>query len=265
MEKALIVKVYNRENESELASAVDEMKGLIMTAGGEVAGVVMQKKSFISPAFYIGRGKAIEIAGEYGGKIDLAVFDTELKPVQVKNLEDTIGIRVIDRTQLILDIFSRRAHTSEGKLQVEHAQLSYLLPRLTGRGADLMQQTGGIGTRGPGETKLEVDRRRIKQRLQRIKDELEAVRAGRLRQRERRKSVPVPLVAIVGYTNAGKTMLLNRLTGAGMLSEDMLFATLDPKIKRFRLPSGYSVLFSDTVGFIRDLPTHLVAAFRATL
>jgi len=172
---------------------------------------------------------------------------------------------VIDRTQLILDIFAARARTAEGKLQVEYAQLNYLLPRLSGRGSDFMQQTGGIGTRGPGETKLEVDRRRVRFRIQKIKEELESIRGVRERQRLRRRSVPVPQIAIVGYTNAGKTMLLNSLTKAGMLSEDKLFATLDPKIKRYILPSGYKVLFSDTVGFIKNLPTHLIAAFRATL
>jgi GTP-binding protein HflX len=265
MEKVLIVKLYNRESDREIKSDIEEMKGLIRTAGGDPFACVLQKKSVVSPAYYIGKGKAEEIAEEHSGRADLIVFDADLKPVQVRNLEDVTGSRVIDRTQLILDIFSGRAHTREGKLQVEYAQLSYLLPRLTNRGADMMQQTGGIGTRGPGETKLEVDRRKIRIRLQKLKDELESVRGIRGQQRERRKSVPLPLVAIVGYTNAGKTMFLNRMTNAGMLSEDRLFATLDSKIKRFRLPGGYSVLLSDTVGFIKKLPTHLVAAFRGTL
>ncbi len=265
MEKVLIVKVHGREAKEQLESDLAEMKGLISTAGGTVEDIVMQKKDAMTPAFHIGKGKAEEIAGAYKDRVNLVVFDAELKPIQVKNLEDILDTRVIDRTQLILDIFSQRARTNEGKLQVEHAQLSYLLPRLTGRGADLMQQTGGIGTRGPGETRLEVDRRKIRLRLQKIKKELDSVRMIREQQRDRRKTVPVPLVAIAGYTNAGKTMLLNRLTGAAQLSEDKLFATLDPIIKRFTLPGGYKILFSDTVGFIKKLPTQLIAAFRATL
>jgi GTP-binding protein HflX len=265
MEKTVIVKVPQNQDEVAIAADLDEMKGLIATAGGEVVDCVIQSRNDISPAYYIGRGKAAEIAEKYGSDVTLLVFDAELKPGQVKNLEDITGMRVIDRTQLILDIFAARARTAEGKLQVEYAQLNYLLPRLSGSGTNFMQQTGGIGTRGPGETKLEVDRRRVRFRIQRIKQELESVRDVRSRQRLRRKSIPVPQVAIVGYTNAGKTMLLNYLTKAGMLSEDRLFATLDPKIKQYVLPSGYRILFSDTVGFIKDLPTHLVAAFRATL
>lgn len=265
MEKVLLVKLYSREEEKDLASDIEEMKGLIRTAGGEVIDVILQKRSELSPSLYIGKGKAQEIAEAFGETADVVVFDADLKPVQVRNLEDLIGKRVIDRTQLILDIFSLRAHTREGKLQVEYAQLSYLLPRLTNSSANMMQQTGGIGTRGPGETKIEVDRRKIKIRLQRLKNELESVKDIREQQRYRRKSVPVPLVAIVGYTNAGKTMFLNKLTNAGMLSEDRLFATLDSKIKRFTLPGGYKILLSDTVGFIKKLPTHLIAAFRGTL
>ncbi len=265
MEKVLLVKVFGRESAREVENDIEEMKGLIDTAGGSVVDVVVQKRHDISPASYIGKGKAQEIKEKYSNSVDLIIFDNELKPIQVRNLEDIFEKRVIDRTQLILDIFSQRAHTREGKLQVEYAQLLYLLPRLSGRGIDLMQQTGGIGTRGPGETKLEIDRRKIKIRIQRIKKELENVRKIREQQRERRKSIPVPLIAIVGYTNAGKTMFLNRMTNAGKLSEDKLFATLDPKIKRYTLPNGYTILFSDTVGFIKKLPTQLVAAFRATL
>jgi GTPase len=265
MEKVLLVKLYNRETDKELKSDLEEMEGLIQTAGGTVIDTVLQKRSVFSPAFYIGKGKAEEIAVNYKDKADLVVIDADLKPGQLRNLEDTIGKRVIDRTQLILDIFSQRARSSEGKLQVEYAQLSYLLPRLTNHGAGLMQQTGGIGTRGPGETKLEVDRRRIRQRLQKLKRDLESVKEIREQQRYRRKNVPVPLIAIVGYTNAGKTMFLNTMTGAGLLSEDRLFATLDSKIKRYTLPVGYKILFSDTVGFIKKLPTQLIAAFRSTL
>ncbi|MCX8092738.1 MAG: GTPase HflX [Candidatus Goldbacteria bacterium] len=265
MEKVLLIKVFSRESIKEVENDIEEMKGLVDTAGGVVIDVIKQKRYEISPAYYIGKGKAEEIKEKYIDNIDLVIFDNELKPVQVRNLEDIFGKRVIDRTQLILDIFSQRAHTKEGKLQVEYAQLLYLLPRLSGRGTEFMQQTGGIGTRGPGETKLEVDKRKIKIRLQRIKKELSNVQQIREQQRERRKSIPVPLVAIVGYTNAGKTMFLNRMTNAGKLSEDKLFATLDPKIKRFTLPDGYTILFSDTVGFIKRLPTQLIAAFRATL
>lgn len=264
MEKVLLVKICNKNSE-EIFSEIEEMRGLVRTAGGEIYDTVIQKRNEITPSFYIGKGKTYEIAEKYGDKIDLVVFDAELKPIQVRNLEKVINKRVIDRTQLILDIFAQRAHTKEGKLQVEYAQLNYLLPRLTGRGVEFSQLGGGIGTRGPGETKLETDRRKIKQRIQKIKSELEKVKNIRDLQRKKRKDIPVPLIAIVGYTNAGKTMLLNALTDAGMLSEDKLFATLDPKIKQYILPDGYKVLFSDTVGFIKNLPTTLIAAFRATL
>lgn len=264
MEKVLLVKLF-KDNKEEYYSDLEEMKGLIKTAGGVVYDVVLQKRNEITPSFYIGKGKTYEIAEKYKDKIDLVVFDAELKPVQVRNLEKIINKRIIDRTQLILDIFAQRAHTKEGKLQVEYAQLNYLLPRLTGRGVELSQLGGGIGTRGPGETKLETDRRRIKNRIQKIKKELEKIKSIRDLQRKKRKDIPVPQIAIVGYTNAGKTMLLNKLTDAGMLSEDKLFATLDPKIKQYILPDGYKVLFSDTVGFIKNLPTTLIAAFRATL
>lgn len=264
MEKVLIVKVAGDDDKSVCQSDIEELKGLIDTAGGETAGVVIQKRREISPSHYIGKGRAESLSTEFPD-IDLIVFDTELKPAQLGNLEEATGKRVIDRTQLILDIFAQRAHTAEGKLQVEHAQLSYILPRLAGKGVEMSRLGGGIGTRGPGETKLESDRRRIRQRILKIEGELARVREIRAGQRKRRQGVPVPQAAIVGYTNAGKTMLLNRLTQAGKLSEDKLFATLDPKIKHYRLPGGYSVLFSDTVGFIKNLPTQLVAAFRATL
>lgn len=265
MEKVIIVKAYDEESRAEVDSDIEELTGLIETAGGAVEAVELQKKNGINPAYYIGKGKAHEIAEKYKETADLIVFDSELKPAQARNLEELTGKRVIDRTQVILDIFAGRAHTAEGKLQVEYAQLNYILPRLSGKGSEMSRLGGGIGTRGPGESKLESDRRKIRERLSRIKVDLEKVRAVRGRQRERRRAVPVPLAAIVGYTNAGKTMLLNRLTGAGKLSEDKLFATLDPTIRHYRLPGGCGVLFSDTVGFIKKLPTHLVAAFRATL
>lgn len=266
MEKVLLIKLYQNQDKNEVLSDIEEMKGLISTAGGVIVDIISQKRFDISPASYIGKGKAEEIAITYKETIDIIIFDAELKPVQVRNLEDITGKRIVDRTQLILDIFAGRARTNEGKLQVEFAMLNYMLPRLSGRGHDLMQQTGGIGNRkGPGETKLEVDKRKINIRIQRIRKELENIKAKREIQRERRKLLPVPQIAIVGYTNAGKTMLLNKLTNAGMLSEDKLFATLDPTIRQYTLPSRYKVLFSDTVGFIKNLPPYLIAAFRGTL
>ncbi|MEI7542251.1 MAG: GTPase HflX [bacterium] len=266
MEKVLLIKLYQNQDKNEVLSDIEEMKGLISTAGGVIVDIISQKRFDISPASYIGKGKAEEIAITYKETVDIIIFDAELKPVQVRNLEDITGKRIVDRTQLILDIFAGRARTNEGKLQVEFAMLNYMLPRLSGRGHDLMQQTGGIGNRkGPGETKLEVDKRKINIRIQRIRKELENIKAKREIQRERRKLLPVPQIAIVGYTNAGKTMLLNKLTNAGMLSEDKLFATLDPTIRQYTLPSRYKVLFSDTVGFIKNLPPYLIAAFRGTL
>jgi GTP-binding protein HflX len=266
MENVLLVKFYQNQDETEVESDIDEMKGLISTAGGNIVDIICQKRFDISPAYYIGSGKAKEIGETYKETVDVIIFADDLKPGQVRNLEDATGKRIVDRTQLILDIFAGRARTTEGKLQVEYAQLNYMLPRISGHGLDLMQQTGGIGNRkGPGETKLEVDKRIINRRIQRIRKELENVKQKRGLQRGRRKSIPVPQIAIVGYTNAGKTMLLNKLTGAAMLSEDKLFATLDPTIRHYTLPNRYKVLFSDTVGFIRNLPAHLIKAFRATL
>ena len=196
---------------------------------------------------------------------DLAIFDHDLSPTQLRNLEDALPCRVIDRTQLILDIFARHARTREGQLQVELAQLEYMLPRLTGRGKAMSQLGGGIGTRGPGETQLETDRRRIQRRVLQLRRELEAVRRIRTQQRQRRESVPVPTVALVGYTNAGKSTLFNALTRGGVLESARMFATLDPKLSAIHLPSRRKVLLSDTVGFIRDLPHTLVTSFRATL
>jgi GTP-binding protein HflX len=193
------------------------------------------------------------------------IFDHDLTPTQQRNLEKGIGAKVIDRTQLILDIFASRARTREGRLQVELAQLNYLLPRLTGRGAEMSRLGGGIGTRGPGETQLETDRRRIARRIKRLEDELEGVRAGRALHRQRRSAVPLATLALAGYTNAGKSTLFNRLTEAGVLADARMFATLDPTVRPLILPSRRRVLVSDTVGFIRSLPTTLVKAFRATL
>jgi GTP-binding protein HflX len=214
----------------------------------------------------VGRGKVEELAAAVSAdRVDVVIFDHELSPTQQRNLEKAIGCKVIDRTQLILDIFASRAHTREGRLQVELAQLNYLLPRLAGHGVEMSRLGGGIGTRGPGETKLETDRRRIGRRIKKIEDDLEGVRAGRALHRRRRSAVPLATLALAGYTNAGKSTLFNVLTKAGVLVKDILFATLDPTMRGLRLPGGTKAVLSDTVGFIADLPHELVAAFRATL
>ncbi len=219
-----------------------------------------------SAATLIGHGKLDEIAAMAGAlKADLVVFDHDLTPTQQRNLEAKLELKVIDRTQLILDIFAARARTREGRMQVELAQLNYLLPRLTGKGTSLSRLGGGIGTRGPGETKLETDRRRIAKRIKKIEDDLEQVRTGRGLHRSKRQSVPLATLAMVGYTNAGKSTLFNRLTNAAVLADAKMFATLDPTVRGLTLPSRRKILLSDTVGFIRNLPTTLVKAFRATL
>jgi GTP-binding protein HflX len=243
-----------------------ELAALAQAAGAQVCEYVLQERPTPDPAFYIGRGKAgelSEIAEEES--LDLFVFDEELTPGQQRNLENRIGCKILDRTQLILDIFARRARTREGQLQVELAQLNYLLPRLSGKGTMLSRLGGGIGTRGPGETKLEMDRRRIRDRISRMKAELEQVRTSRKLQRARRQGVPVPIVALVGYTNAGKSTLFNALTQAGTEESSRLFATLDPLLRRVILPNRLEIVLSDTVGFVRKLPHDIVAAFRATL
>jgi len=243
-----------------------EFRELVASAGAQVVAEVMQRRSRPDPATLIGSGKVEEIAGvAASAEADLVLFDHDLTPTQLRNLEAALPCRVLDRTQLILDIFARHARTREGQLQVERAQLEYMLPRLTGRGKSMSQLGGGIGTRGPGETQLETDRRRIQSRLDHLKGELESVRTVRKQQRQRRESVPVPTVALVGYTNAGKSTLFNCLTGASVLSSSRMFATLDPKLKAIELPSRRKVLLSDTVGFIRNLPHTLVTSFRATL
>lgn len=246
--------------------SLNELAGLAETAGAEVADSDVQRRQRPDSATYLGRGKVAELA-ERAGQVeaDLLIVDRELQPAQQRNLEEAMGIRVVDRTQLILDIFARRARTREGKLQVELAQLQYLLPRLTGLGTQLSRLGGGIGTRGPGETKLEMDRRRIRKRIADLKSEIEEVRRHRALLRRGRQTVPLPVATLVGYTNAGKSTLLNALTGAGVLAEDKLFATLDTTTRRVTLPSCEVVLLADTVGFIQNLPHHLVAAFRATL
>jgi GTP-binding protein HflX len=239
---------------------------LVASAGGVVVAELIQHRSRPDPATLIGAGKVEEIAGVAAStEADVVLFDHDLTPTQLRNLDAALPCRVLDRTQLILDIFARHARTREGQLQVEFAQLEYMLPRLTGKGKAMSQLGGGIGTRGPGETKLETDRRRIQQRIDHLKGELDAVRRVRKQQRQRRESVPVPTVALVGYTNAGKSTLFNRLTGAQVLESSRMFATLDPKLRAVELPSRRKILLSDTVGFIRDLPHTLVTSFRATL
>jgi GTP-binding protein HflX len=243
-----------------------EFRELVSSAGAQVAAELIQRRPRPDPATLIGAGKVEEIAGVAAStNADLVLFDHDLSPTQLRNLEAALPCRVLDRTQLILDIFARHARTREGQLQVELAQLEYMLPRLTGRGKSMSQLGGGIGTRGPGETQLETDRRRIQRRIDQLKLDLDSVRRVRRQQRQRRESVPVPTVALVGYTNAGKSTLFNRITGAQVLQSSQMFATLDPKLRAIELPSRRRVLLSDTVGFIRNLPHTLVTSFRATL
>ena len=243
-----------------------EFRELVSSAGGQVAAELLQHRPRPDPATLVGSGKVEEIAALAAStEADLVLFDQDLTPTQLRNLEAALPCRVLDRTQLILDIFARHARTREGQLQVELAQLEYMLPRLTGKGKSMSQLGGGIGTRGPGETKLETDRRQIQRRIDKLKLDLESVRRVRKQQRQRRESVPVPTVALVGYTNAGKSTLFNCLTGAGVLQSSRMFATLDPKLRAIELPSRRKILLSDTVGFIRNLPHTLVTSFRATL
>ena len=239
---------------------------MVESAGAVVVAQVLQRRSRADAATLIGAGKVEEIAGiAAANDAALVVFDHDLTPTQLRNLEAQMPCLVLDRTQLILDIFARHARTREGQLQVELAQLEYMLPRLTGRGKAMSQLGGGIGTRGPGETQLETDRRRIQRRLVHLREELDSVRKIRRQQQKRREAAPVPTVALVGYTNAGKSTLFNKLTGAGVLASSRMFATLDPKLRALELPSRRRILLSDTVGFIRNLPHTLVTSFRATL
>ena len=243
-----------------------ELRELTLSAGAMVVGEVLQRRDRPDAATLIGRGKVEEIAAAAEmAEAGLLIFDHELSSSQLRNLEREFHCRVVDRTQLILDIFARHARTREGQLQVELAQLEYMLPRLAGRGAEMSQLGGGIGTRGPGETQLETDRRKIHRRIKHVKEQIEDVRRIRSQQRQRRESVPVPVVALVGYTNAGKSTLFNALTSAGVVESSRMFATLDPTLRTVTLPSRRDVLLSDTVGFIRNLPTTLISAFRATL
>lgn len=248
------------------AESLAELAVLAESAGAEVVEQILQSRPAFDQATLLGSGKVEELK-EMAGALDAAtiIFDHELSGTQQRNLEKALDCKVIDRTQLILDIFARRARTREGQLQVELAQLNYLLPRLTGRGAAMSRLGGGIGTRGPGETQLETDRRRIRARIKKIGDELEHVRSSRGVQRRQRQAVPLLTLALAGYTNAGKSTLFNRLTQAGVLADARMFATLDPTVRQVVLPSRRRVLLSDTVGFIRQLPATLVKAFRATL
>ena len=258
--------VVRGAHELDAEESLAEFRELLVSAGGEVAAELLQRRPRPDPATLIGSGKVEEIAAVAAStNADLVLFDHDLTPTQLRNLEAALPCRVLDRTQLILDIFARHARTREGQLQVELAQLEYMLPRLTGRGKAMSQLGGGIGTRGPGETQLETDRRRIQRRIDQLKRDLEAVRQVRRQQRQRREAVPVPTVALVGYTNAGKSTLFNTVTGAQVLSSSRMFATLDPKLRAIELPSRRRVLLSDTVGFIRNLPHTLVTSFRATL
>jgi GTP-binding protein HflX len=246
--------------------SLDELRALASSAGAEIVGEFLQRRDHPDPATLIGRGKLEEIAGAAASvSADLLLFDHDLTASQQRNIEKVVNTRVIDRTQLILDIFARHARTREGQLQVELAQLDYMLPRLTGRGIEMSQLGGGIGTRGPGETQLETDKRKIYRRIRHVKEQIENVRRVRAQQRQRREAIPVATVALVGYTNAGKSTLFNVLTKAAVLESPRMFATLDPTIRAVALPSKRSVLLSDTVGFIRNLPHTLVTAFRATL
>ncbi|MBQ7322090.1 MAG: GTPase HflX [Clostridia bacterium] len=255
---------------AQVLAELKELSRLLDTAGGETVAQVIQNKSTPDPRTWIGSGKVKEIAELCeANEVDLVIFDTELSPSQIRNLEDGISeagrVRVIDRSMLILDIFALHATTGEGKLQVELAQLRYTAPRLIGKGTQLSRQGGGIGTRGPGESQLESDRRHIQRRIRALEEELELLDKNRRTMRASRDRSGLSKIAIVGYTNAGKSTLLNRLTDAGILAEDKLFATLDPTTRKFELPSGESILLTDTVGLIRKLPHHLIQAFRSTL
>jgi len=254
------------EREEETERHLDELALLVDTAGADEAGRVLQRRDRLDPATFVGKGKAEELRDLSNAlDVDTVVFDDELTPAQSRNLEKILGRTAIDRTAVILDIFAQNARTQEGKAQVELAQLRYRLPRLRGRGTQLSQQAGGIGTRGPGETQLEVDRRRLVRRMNRLESDLKRLTAQRRLQRKARRRSRLASVSLVGYTNAGKSTLLNALTDAGVLVEDRLFATLDPRTRRLDLPGGESVLMSDTVGFVRKLPHQLVQAFRSTL
>ena len=264
-ERVILVGV-SLSDQDDTQKSLDELKELAATAGAETVGTVIQNREQMHPGTYIGKGK-IEELKDLLWELDATgiICDDELSPAQMKNLQDELDTKVMDRTLVILDIFASRASTSEGKIQVELAQLKYRQSRLTGFGTAMSRLGGGIGTRGPGEKKLEMDRRLIKSRIAQLNRELKDVKRHREVTREQRNRNRIPVAAIVGYTNAGKSTLLNSLTGAGILAEDKLFATLDPTTRGLKLPSGQEILLTDTVGFIRKLPHHLIEAFRSTL
>lgn len=263
-EQALLLSVDTGEFDAQ--ASIDELEQLAYTAGAEVVGKVIQKREAPEAATFLGYGKIAEvIAFCQMNTVDILIFDSELTPSQQRNIEKLTDVRVIDRTMLILDIFAARARTNEGKLQVELAQLKYSLPRLSGKGTELSRLGGGIGTRGPGETKLETDKRHIRRRIQKLENDLAELEKRRDRLRSRRRKNGIETVAIVGYTNAGKSTLMNMLTNAGVLAEDKLFATLDPTSRALTLPDGRKVMLIDTVGLIRRLPHKLVEAFKSTL
>ena len=265
---AIVVSIAEKSSELfECERSLDELERLLETAGGKCFARVIQVKDTFDPRTVIGSGKVLEVKSlcENNG-IELVVFDIELSPMQIRNLEEDLGgINVIDRSMLILDIFALHATTAEGKLQVELSQLRYTAPRLTGRGIELSRQGGGIGTRGPGETKLEIDRRHIRSKISALEEKIKILEHNRAVMRSQRDKSGLPKIAVVGYTNAGKSTLLNTLTGADVLTEDKLFATLDPTTRKLLLPCGETVLITDTVGFIRNLPHHLIKAFKSTL
>lgn len=267
-ERAILIGMEWGRNDSlwTVDDSLEELKQLADTAGATVIKKFIQKRPKPDPAFFIGRGKVQELAlYAQQENIDLCIFDDELSPAQQRNIESVMGIRILDRTALILDIFAQRARTNEGKLQVELAQLQYTLPRIMGKGLMLSRLGGGIGTRGPGETKLEVDRRRIRDRIAFIKEQIEKVKAVRSLHRSKRKKNNVFEVSLVGYTNAGKSTLLNTLTNSDIYAKDQLFATLDPTTRQLTLPNKQEIIITDTVGFIQRLPHQLIAAFRSTL
>lgn len=264
-ERVILVGVSLADSD-DAEQSLDELEELARTAGAQCVGRVLQKREQMHPATYLGRGKTGELKDLiWETQADGIICDDELSPAQIGNLKDELDVKIMDRTLLILDIFAARASTSEGKIQVELAQLKYRQSRLTGLGTSLSRLGGGIGTRGPGEKKLEMDRRLIKGRISQLTRELKEVKRHRQLTRESRAKSRIPVIAIVGYTNAGKSTLLNALTGAGILAEDKLFATLDPTTRNLKLPGGQEVLLTDTVGFIRKLPHHLIEAFKSTL
>jgi len=263
---ALVGLIAGRARRLDAEGSLEELGGLAQAAGAAVVLRVLQERPKPDPSTFLGSGKVAALAASCAeAGVDVVIFDNELTPAQLRQIEQEVGRKILDRTQLILDIFARRARTREGKLQVELAQLKYLLPRLVGAGAALSRLGGGIGTRGPGETKLETDRRRIRSRIHALSLDIERVRRRRAHLRDRRHKTEVPTVALVGYTNAGKSTLFNVLTGAAAEASNALFVTLDPLVRRVRLPDSRELLVSDTVGFIDRLPHALVAAFRATL